>query len=440
MKKTFKLIFTLTLIALISSCVKIMENAQDVPVIGKIEVAYKVNATTAFQEKGGTVVPDPNFPTGGLTVNFLNLGTNAITTVTTDNDGIASAHIAPGDYSIIVTGSIKNGDDTYMMNATVPSVSLISPVSKEEAAADGSDKQVVIRPAKLGTLVISEMYYNGSTQPYYFRDQTYHIYNNGDKTEYLDGLCFAQMYPNIVSVDTPLPTWPDEDGINNYVYARLVWKFPGNGTDYPLEPGEAVVLAQEARNHFTNLSDSNDITIDNSSANWECWFGNASRDNPDVPNLPHIFYCDMNYGFQWLASVYGPALCIFRPDDGTVITDNFYEKPAKNPNCQVQEGDVDMVYFARIPANWIIDGIECMEDLSLLGLKRIPGFVDAGAATAGTIYQAKVVSRKVVDRRADGTPIYADTNNSTNDFETLSGPVIRRYGQKAPAWDGTNNN
>ena len=101
---------------------------------------------------------------------------------------------------------------------------------------------------------------------------------------------------------------------------------------------------------------------------------------------------------------------------------------------------MDMVYFARIPANWIIDGIECMEDLSLLGLKRIPGFVDAGAATAGTIYQAKVVSRKVVDRRADGTPIYADTNNSTNDFETLSGPVIRRYGQKAPAWDGTNNN
>ena len=51
MKKTFKLIFTLTLIALVSSCVKMMEKSQDTPIIGEIEVAYKVLATTAFQEK-----------------------------------------------------------------------------------------------------------------------------------------------------------------------------------------------------------------------------------------------------------------------------------------------------------------------------------------------------------------------------------------------------
>ena len=38
MKKTFKLIFTLTLIALVSSCVKMMDQAQDTPVIDEIEV------------------------------------------------------------------------------------------------------------------------------------------------------------------------------------------------------------------------------------------------------------------------------------------------------------------------------------------------------------------------------------------------------------------
>ena len=434
MKKTFKLILTLTLIAFISSCIKMMDEAQNVPIIGEIEVAYKIYATTAFQEKGGDVVSDPNFPTSGLKVDFLNLNTNAVTTVTTDADGIATVKIIPGDYSIIVSGKVENDGYTYMMNATEPQVSLVKPVSREEVST--ADSKIVIKPAKLGSLIFSELYYNGATQSFYFRDQTYHIYNNGNKTEYLDGLCVAQMYPNIADANSPLPVWPDEDGVNNFVYARLVWQFPGSGTDYPLEPGEAVVLAQEARNHFTNLNDQNNTTIDNSSANWECWFGNASRNNPDVPNMPLLFYTDMSYGYQWLASVYGPALCIFRPDDDTVITSDFYDD--YETNCQHQVGDIE--YFARIPASWVIDGVECMEDLSLLGHKRIPGFVDAGAATAGAYYKGKVVSRKVISQRADGTPIYADTNNSTNDFETIFGPVLRRHGQKAPKWDGTNNN
>ena len=368
----------------------------------------------------------------GLTVKFDNYDEALHYTKEISGESVNMDGILPGIYTVSVSGTALDSDNNeYYVNGNIVNAALFE---------NGIGLDIKVKGLKVSPLVFKEIYFCGSRPAaggVYFRDQFYEIYNNSGSVQYLDGVHFANLYPGTAT--TKLPIWPEEDG-DNYAYGDRVWKFPGNGTDYPLEPGEAVVLAQEARNHFTNLSDSNDITIDNSSANWECWFGNASRDNPDVPNLPHIFYCDMNYGFQWLASVYGPALCIFRPDDGTVITDNFYEKPAKNPNCQVQEGDVDMVYFARIPANWIIDGIECMEDLSLLGLKRIPGFVDAGAATAGTIYQAKVVSRKVVDRRADGTPIYADTNNSTNDFETLSGPVIRRYGQKAPAWDGTNNN
>ena len=436
MKKTFKLIFTLTLIALVSSCVKMMEQAQDTPIIGEIEVAYKVLATTAFQEKDKEVVSDPNFPTEGLKVDFVNLQTSAITSATTNADGIAKAAVIPGDYSIVVSGSVENDGFTYMMNATEPLASLVKTVTEEEAA----DNQIVIKPAKLAPLIFSEVYVGGASQPYYFRDQTYHIYNNGDKTEYMDGLCVAQLHPNIAQAGAALPVWPDEDGINNYVYALVVWQFPGDGDDYPIQPGEAVVICQQALNHWTQMTDPSYVTVDNSMANWECWAGNAGRDNPDVPNMAPLFRGGISWGYQWLASVFGPALCLFRPDDGTVMGADFYEDPDNNGVrdwCQHEKNKTTL--YAKIPANWVYDGLESMEDLSLLGQKRIPGFVDAGAAAAGPSYNGKALSRKVVSRRADGTPIYADTNNSTNDFELLDSPAIRRNGQKAPAWDGTNN-
>ena len=94
--------------------------------------------------------------------------------------------------------------------------------------------------------------------------------------------------------------------------------------------------------------------------------------------------------------------------------------------------------YARISADWILDGVELLGDMSLLSQKRIPGFIDAGASSVNETYVGKSVSRKVISRRADGTPIFADTNNSTVDFEVNDTPAIRRHGQKAPAWDKNN--
>lgn len=426
MKRYFKLFFGLTLVALFSSCISMVENAQDVPVVERIEVSYKIAATTSFQEKGGEVIPDPNFSANGLTVEFVNLKTYGVTIATTDAEGIATADLIPGDYSIRVSGKVENDGFTYMMNGTIPQVSLIKTITREEAKKSSSS--LVIRPAKLAPLIISEIYYCGASN-YYFRDQTYHIYNNGNEVEYLDGLCFAQLHPNIASGTSTLPVWPDEDGIDNYVYGLVVWQFPGNGTDYPLAPGESVILAQEARDHTVNNPDS----YDNSMANWECWSGNATRDNPDVANMPVIFSRNLNKT-QWLTSVFGAAFCLYRPDDGTVVNQEFYEDKA---NLQTEVNKT--TYYTKIPAGWIYDGVELLGDMSLLSKKRIPGFVDAGGTSVEQTYCQKVVSRKVVSKRADGTPIFADTNNSTEDFEVILYPQIRRHGSKAPAWDGTNN-
>jgi len=37
--------------------------------------------------------------------------------------------------------------------------------------------------------------------------------------------------------------------------------------------------------------------------------------------------------------------------------------------------------------------------------------------------------------RPDGSPIFQDTNNSTQDFEIQDTPQLRRYGVKMPAWN-----
>ena len=137
---------------------------------------------------------------------------------------------------------------------------------------------------------------------------------------------------------------------------------------------------------------------------------------------------------QWLASVFGGAYCLFRPDDGTVVNVAYYEDNA-NTQTEVKKSS----RYAKIKADWILDGVELIGDMSLLSQKRIPGFVDAGATSVGNTYIGKPVSRKVISRRADGTPIFADTNNSTADFEVLNGPALRRNGEKKPAWDKSLN-
>ena len=72
--------------------------------------------------------------------------------------------------------------------------------------------------------------------------------------------------------------------------------------------------------------------------------------------------------------------------------------------------------------------------MNAMNMKRIPGFVDAGGTSVEATYCGKTVSRKVVEKRADGTPKYQDTNNSTEDFQVNDKPVIRRNGEKVPSW------
>ena len=357
-------------------------------------------------------------------MNFINYQEGSSFKATVGDNNIVSCSLTPGVYAVNVSGSVTSPKGTYRLNGSSLNVPFTKDITPEDVASN-PEYTINIRPAKVGSVLFSEIYYCG-VSPYYFRDQTYTIYNNGQEVFYLDGLCFAQLHPNIAT--TNLPSWPEEDGRENFVYGLVVWQFPGSGKQYPLKPGEAVVVAQEAINHTVN----NPASFNNSMAEWECWSGNALRGNPDCPDMPYIFWWSPNK-MQWLTSVFGAAFCIFRIDDA-VVNKSYWEQPE---NWQVVIGPSSTRY-AKIPADAVLDGVELLTSMSALNMKRIPGFVDAGGTSVETTYIGKSVSRKVIGKRADGTPIYQDTNNSTNDFQVNDSPAIRRDGQKIPSWSRAN--
>ncbi len=421
MKKIYALLISVVFVSfLASSCIDMMKDVKDVEKIEPISVSFKVCAATGFIPKGGSVTPDPNFNTQGVTVTFTNVKTGQVFTTTTNSNSVATTDVEPGVYSIGVSGTATHEGFKYFINGNKPAVSLYKTVTPEEAASR-EDLTLVVRPAKVGALCISEIYYCGVAS-YYFRDQTYQFYNNGSETLYLDGVCFAQLHPNIATAN--LPTWPDSDGDGNYVYSMMVWQFPGSGTDYPLAPGESIVVSQEPRDHTVN----NPNSYDNSKSEWQTWTGNASRYNPDVPNMNCIFYTSWN-SMQWLTSVFGAAFCVFKAPAGTVVDENYYKDPAH------YQSEVNKTpKYAKIPADWVWDGVELLTNMNSLHMKRIPGFVDAGGTSVEATYCGKTVSRKVIGRNANGTPIYQDTNNSTEDFQVNDHPTLRRNGELVPSW------
>ena len=94
----------------------------------------------------------------------------------------------------------------------------------------------------------------------------------------------------------------------------------------------------------------------------------------------------------------------------------------------------------KIAAGDVMDGVELLPNMFSFDMKRIPGFVDAGGTSVEATYCGKSVCRKVTGYREDGTPLYQDTNNSTDDFEVMDQPMIRRNGEKVPAWSPALNN
>ena len=199
-----------------------------------------------------------------------------------DNADAILDSIVPGIYTISVSGTAFSTDGTeYFINGNAVNKALYKGVQSVD---------ITLKGLKISPLVFKEIYYAGSKPPTgfgYFRDQFYEIYNNSNDVQYLDGVYFAQLAPNVAN-KSKLPVWAG--GVNNDVcYAERIWQFPGNGHDYPLQPGESAVIAQLAVNHKLPVYNPNS-PVDCSHAEFEFFpFNNRFPDGKAI-NMIHVFY------------------------------------------------------------------------------------------------------------------------------------------------------
>lgn len=329
--------------------------------------------------------------------------------------GIAEiADIMPGIYSITVYGEAYEDDFSYNFNGDLTNTNLL---------IDGEELTIDVDASRSGNIILKEIFYCGSRTPKdgtYFRDQFYELYNNTGIVQYLDGLCIGNLNPTTATADKPI--WPGENP-GDFVYFSTIWQIPGdpkNGTTYPLQPGESIIIAQMADNHQReDLNPTSPVNL--IGAEFETLIKTTSliKDNPAV-NMDMAFWPKPSP--QWLTTVNGPAMAIFIPD-----------KPI-NPNDIINPiGKVLQSY--KVSINNIMDAVEMINDETKMPLKRVPGFLDAGAATVSETYCGKSISRKIEKTLPDGRIVFMDRNNSSKDFEVMNTPVVRRYGVKMPSWN-----
>lgn len=327
-------------------------------------------------------------------------------------DGVTEmTGIIPGTYTITVAGSVSHNGFTYNFNGNQVSTTVVQ---------DGSEFVIQVDPSKSGNLVFKEIFYCGSRTKSggsYFRDQFYEIYNNSETVQYADGLCIGNMLPTRATEH--LPQWPGPDA-DKYAYFESIWQIPGNGTEYPVRPGESIIIAQMADDHQRVELNPNS-PVDLLSAEFETFVKTTSlvKDNPAV-NMNVAFW--PKPGAQWLVTVFGGAYAIFYPSGP--IDPNDYVSPI---------GRTDKAY--KVSIDNIVDAVELVDNESKMKLKRVPPFLDGGATMVGDTYCSKSVIRKIKETLPDGRVILMDSNNSPDDFEVSSKAQIRRYGAKIPAWN-----
>ncbi len=408
------------------------------PTVQPVDFAVTVKYSDAY---GNATAPN-------VTVKATNVDNQLSTEVKTNQIGVANFVGLPvGVYDLTATITYTPEQFQEFAGNTVGSEVVFNSSLTKQLINSASQKQfeLELASARVGDLVIKQIYYAGShrTDGAVFRDQFIEIHNNSDEVIYADGLYFAQLYGSTsTSISNPIPSYLQENGqydwskspgmpqgINanrDYVYTKTVYQIPGSGSQYPIEPGASIVIAQNALNHKAPYQDQEGnvvaprdpgLTVDLSGADFEAFYNkgfDSDLDNPAVPDL--IVHQPM--GNDMILDVIGrDAYAIFRTEDPVSSWPSF-PTPDKPTSANV--------YF-QVPVADLIDGVETQASPQQLRPKKLSNAVDAGYTYVPLgIYSSQSVMREVA-RTFNGRYILKDTNNSTNDFKVMERASPRGY-------------
>ncbi|MFZ5515418.1 MAG: DUF4876 domain-containing protein [Candidatus Zhuqueibacterota bacterium] len=271
------------------------------------------------------------------------------------------------------------------LNQRAIAVQLTGSIELDLSRTPDPDSRYVIYmgATNLSSIVMNEIYYSGPPNSgIYYSDQFIELYNASDSIQYLDQLLICRMYSEAVFA--------------NQHAAYCYYQFPGSGTDYPIEPGQLVVVAQDAIDHVNAGGAIG--SIDLSHADWE--FYNQLSSDLDNPNVPNVLNAEPIPDYlDFFMNLFYDKVCLIQVDDLDAVP--FYDESNKLFNIQD-----------------IVDGVEYAPEAD--HVKVLDSRIDAGLAG----YTISAYSGKSIERHhpETGGPGY-DSNNSTFDFVRLYHPT-----------------
>ena len=355
-----------------------------------------------------TVWPEGAFECGGAEVRVEDMNTGSRYVSMTDAAGTATFTLPNGLYRVTLSG--RDGSDVFNASA-------------DKVVISGSDHTLALTLSisKAGSIVIKELYCGGCKkfpqEGDYQADQYIILHNNDYQVQYLDGICFGTLSPYNSTGSNP---WISEGGeLPEFLpLIQAVWQFPGDGDDFPLQPGEdAVLCLRGAIDHAAQYPLSVNLNRPDYFVCYNSTYFDNTKFHPAPGNLiSQDRYLDVviktGKANAYTMSLSSPAVVIFRAE-GITIQDYVLIPENVTP---VPGNAVDNV--VKVPYEWVLDAMEVFDGRSASNQKRLAASADAGYVSLSDTFLGHTLMRRVDEEATAqaGYEILADTNNSLNDF------------------------
>ncbi len=331
-------------------------------------------------------------------------------------DGVATVEaLTAGSYTVSVTGQLTETE--YIIGQE--SVELYSDSSVEVSIATQTQSAIIFKTI-----------HHASSGFYYISDCYFELVNNSDEVQYLDQLMVGAY--TLSGTQSAENVWQAAGILDRYnASSCYTIAFPGNGTDYPLEPGESVLVANTATTHYAVKeqieNEDGSITVistydlpDLASASFEVFNDQQTGGDIDyeATNMDIIFSNTLgmkSFGF----GINGGGYMIARCPEGVTPA----EYGADPDNIMTTPNSTSETQYLMFNSENLLDAVFIVSQTNTEPYLYFQAIDDAGYVRAPTAYSGDVVMRKT--ETVDGVTKYVDTNNSTNDFNTdVANPYI----------------
>ena len=352
----------------------------------------------------------------GFKVQVEDMSTGAAYVSLTDSLGTAVFNVPNGVYRVVMNGK----DEDSIFNGSADRVVV---------SGKAVDIAIALAMSKAGSIIVKEIYCGGCKklpqEGDYQSDQYIILHNNHYDVQYLDSLCLGTLSPYNSTSTNPRVIKDEQTGSLTYPdflpIIQAVWKFPGDGDDFPLQPGEdAVVCLRGAIDHAAQFPLSVNLDVPGYFVCYNpTYFSNTMYHPAPGANISEERYLDVviktGKANAYTLSLNSPTVVLFRAQ-GESIEDYVRKSDSVTP---VPGNKVDNV--VKIPFAWVKDAVEVFDGRSTTNMKRLPADLDAGYVTQTDIFTGRSLMRKVDEEAsvASGYEVLVDTNNSSEDmFET----------------------